>query len=58
MPFDATPILKVGSGKEVCHVVSSLTLAVRQERDSRRGAGAGVGVCVRLSVNVGGDRKG
>lgn len=34
-------------------VVSSLTLTVGQERESRRGAEAGVGVCVCSSTNVG-----
>lgn len=43
-------ILKVRSGKEVCPVVSSLTLTVGRERESRRGAEAGVGVCVSVRL--------
>lgn len=53
MILNVTLVLKSKSGSEVCNTVRSLTLAVRHERESRGEAGAGKGVCARLSMNVG-----
>lgn len=50
--------MKIGSGKEVCPVVSNLTLTVGQERESRRGAEAGVGVCVFVRLRMWGRQEG